>query len=95
MGKYKPIPQNYLFNKLLQYWGNLVENFPDQCTDNDFFDVMRNCFDHEKAVELIEAAYTPNEMTSTLRSTRCSKSCGTANGRARNAAPSLERRASS
>ena len=64
MGKFKPIPQNYLFHKLLQYWGNIVENFNGMCFDNDFFDVMRNCFDHEKAVELIEAAYTPKEMAS-------------------------------
>lgn len=26
------------------------------------FNVLRNCFDHDKAVELIEAAYTPAEI---------------------------------
>ena len=64
MGRFKPIQQNYLFRKLLQYWGNIIANYNGICFDNDFFDVMRNCFDHEKAVELIEAAYTTKEMAS-------------------------------
>ena len=62
MAKFKQVPQNFLFHKLLKYWGNTVKNYIEDCRDDDFFDVMRNCFDHDKAVELIEAAYTPAEL---------------------------------
>ena len=62
MAKFKQIPQNFLFRQLLKYWGNMVRNYRDDCRDDDFFDVVRNCFDHDKAVELIEAAYSANEL---------------------------------
>ena len=62
MAKFKQVPQNFLFRKLLKYWGNMVQNYKDDCRDDDFFDIMRNCFDHDKGVELIEAAYTPEEL---------------------------------
>ena len=62
MAKFKNIPQTFLFRKLLKHWGNMVHNFKGDCRDDDFFDVVRNCFDHDKAVELIEAAYTPAEL---------------------------------
>ena len=62
MAKFKQIPQNFLFHKLLNYWGNMVKNYRDDCRDDDFFDVVRNCFDHDRAVELIEVAYTAKEL---------------------------------
>ena len=40
----------------------MVANYRDEVRDDDFFDVVRNCFDHDKAVELIEAAYTEDEI---------------------------------
>ncbi len=63
MAGFKQIPQNFLFHKLLNYWGNMVRNYRDDCRDDDFFDVMRNCFDHDRAVELIEAAFSPAEIS--------------------------------
>ena len=39
-----------------------MRNYNEDCRDDDFFDVMRNCFDHDKAVELVEAAYSPAEL---------------------------------
>ena len=62
MAKFKQVPQTFLLRKMVEYWGNVVQNFRDDCRDNDFFDILRNCFDHDKAVELIEAAYTPQEL---------------------------------
>ena len=62
MAKFKNIPQTFLYKKLLKHWGNVVHNFKGDCRDDDFFNVVRNCFDHDKAVELIEAAYTPAEL---------------------------------
>ena len=62
MARFKQIPQNFLFRKLLNFWGNMVRNYRDDCRDDDFFDVVRNCFDHDRAVELIELAYTPSEL---------------------------------
>jgi hypothetical protein len=40
----------------------MVKNYRDDCRDDDFFDIVRNCFDHDKAVELIEVAYTEKEL---------------------------------
>ena len=62
MARFKQIPQNFLFRKFLNYWGNMVRNYRDDCRDDDFFDVVRNCFDHDRAVELIEVAYTAKEL---------------------------------
>ena len=62
MAKFKNIPQMFLFHKLLEYWGNMLKNYNDECRDEDFFDVVRNCFDHDRAIELIEAAYTEEEI---------------------------------
>ena len=62
MAKFKNIQQNYMFHKLLEYWGNMVKNYDGDCRDNDFFDVVRNCFDHDRAVELIELAYADDEI---------------------------------
>ena len=62
MAKFKQIPQNFLFRKLVRSSRNMVHNYNDDCRDSSFFDVVRNCFDHDKAVELIEAAYTPAEL---------------------------------
>ena len=62
MAKFKNIPQVYMFHKLVEYWGNMVKNYDGDCRDDDFFDVVRNCFDHDKAVELIEVAYTDKEL---------------------------------
>ena len=74
MAGFKQIPQNFLFHKLLNYWGNMVCNYHDDCRDDDFFDVVRNCFDHDKAVELIEAAFSPSEITVMTHSkSRCNR----------------------
>ena len=62
MARFKQVPQNFLFRKLLGFWGNMVKNFSDDCRDDNFFDVVRNCFSHDAAVELIELAYTPAEL---------------------------------
>ena len=62
MAKFKRVPQTFLFQKLLKYWGNMTKNFDGDCRDDDFFDIVRNCFDHDKAVELIELAYSEEDM---------------------------------
>ena len=62
MARFKQVPQNFMFRKLLGFWGNMVRNYSGDCRDDDFFDVVRNCFDHDRAVELIELAYTPAEL---------------------------------
>ena len=62
MAKFKNVPQVFLFHKLLEYWGNMVKNYDDECRDDDFFAVVRNCFDHGKAEKLIEGAYTAKEI---------------------------------
>ncbi len=68
MPGFKQIPQSYLFHKLLGYWGNMVKNYEGRCFDDDFFEVLSNCFSHDRGVELIEAAYTPRELDEMMRS---------------------------
>ena len=40
----------------------MVANYHSDVRDDNFFAVVHNCFDHDKAVELIEAAYTEEEL---------------------------------
>lgn len=68
MAKFKQVPQSFLLNKLLTFWGNMVQNYRSNVTDDDFFDIIRNCFDHDKAVELIEAAFTSKEINEMQKS---------------------------
>ncbi len=60
MSKFKDVPQLYLFRKLMEFWGNVVKNFDRACRDNDFFEIVDRSCPHDKAVELIEAAYKPS-----------------------------------
>ena len=62
MAKFKQVPRAFIFKKLLTFWGNMVNNFQEDVLDDNFFDILQNCFDHERAVELIEAAYTTEEL---------------------------------
>ena len=72
MAKFKQIPQNFLFRRLLHFWRNMVHNYDEDCHDDDFFDIVRNCFDHERAVELVEVAYTADEIEEMCRAkSRC------------------------
>ena len=74
MAKFRQIPQNFLFRKLLHFWRNMVHNYNDDCHDDDFFDIVRNCFDHDRAVELVEVAYTAEEIEEMCRSkSRCNR----------------------
>ena len=38
MAKFKKVPQMFLFQKLLKYWGNMVKIYDGDCHDDDFFD---------------------------------------------------------
>ena len=62
MAKFKAVPQNYIYKKLVGFFANLMKNFSSDVSDNDVFDILRNCYDHDKAVELIEAAFTEKEI---------------------------------
>ena len=62
MAKFKQVPQTFLFRNIVRFWGNMVKNYTHDVQDDDFFDIVRNCFDHDKAIELIEAAFTSQEL---------------------------------
>jgi len=64
MAKFKQVQQTFLFRKMVGFWKNVVRNYRDDCSDDDFFDVVRDGVDHDKGVELIEAAYTGSEIES-------------------------------
>ena len=62
MAKFRQVPQAFLFKQLVRFWSNMVKNLRANVQDDDFFDTVRNCFDHDKGVELIEAAFTEAEL---------------------------------
>lgn len=62
MAKFKHVSQVFIFNNLMRFWGNMVQNYKNDVQDDDFFNIIRNGFNHEQAVELIEAAYSPSEL---------------------------------
>ena len=64
MARYKQVEQTFMLRKILESWGNIVENFDDDCRDRDFFEVADRCFDRKKSMDLIRTAYTKNELDS-------------------------------
>ena len=62
MARFKQMPQKYLMQKLFFFWGNMVRNYQEDVIDDDFFDVVRNGYDHDRAVELIESSFTDKEL---------------------------------
>ena len=62
MAKYTEKKETFVFRKVLGFFGNMVQNYDGMCADDDFFDVLDANFDHDDAVELIMAAYTPQEL---------------------------------
>lgn len=62
MAKFKQVPQTFLFKNIMRFWGNMVKNYDGDIRDDDFFDIVRNCFNHEEAIDLIKAAFTPDEL---------------------------------
>ena len=64
MAKFKQVPQSFLFEKLVRFWGNMVKNYQGIVSEDNFFRVLNRHFEHEKAVKLIEATYTPDEIKS-------------------------------
>ena len=70
MAKFRQVPHAFLLRKTLQYFWNMTKNYRGDCHDKDFFEIINNCFDHEKAVALVEAAYTQEEIDELGRSVR-------------------------
>jgi len=68
MSAFKHVPQKFLFGKMVRFWLNMVKNYRGDVQDDDFFDIVRNCFEHDKAVELVEAAYSEAEIEEMRRS---------------------------
>lgn len=62
MAKFSEKHETFIFRKSLEYWGKLVANCNDCCRDSDFFQIASDNFDHDRAVELIAAAYTVAEL---------------------------------
>lgn len=62
MARFKQVSQTFLRRKSIEFWWNLVKNFSGNVTDSDFFHVLCTSCDHEMAVELIECAYTAEEL---------------------------------
>lgn len=58
MAKFKQVSQPFLFGKVMGFWGNMVKNYDGNVRNDDFFNVISRNFDHDRAVELIEAAYS-------------------------------------
>ena len=64
MARYKQIEQTFMSRRFLQLWGNMVENYEDDCRDQEFFEIADRCFDRKKSIDLIKTAYTKKELDS-------------------------------
>ncbi len=62
MAQFSEKHETFIFRKSLEYWEKLVANCNDDCRDSDFFQIASCNFDHDRAVELISAAYTTEEL---------------------------------
>ena len=52
----------YVLDKVMAYWLNMVRNYREDVHDNDFFDILRRSYSHERAIRLVESAYTKDEL---------------------------------
>lgn len=68
MSKFKQVPNVFLVSKIIEFFKNIVKNYNDEIRNGNFFDFIRNCFDHYRAIELIEAAYTTEELEAMRKS---------------------------
>ena len=104
MATFKQVPQSFLFEKLVRFWGNMVKNYQGIVCEDNFFRILNRHFAHEKAVKLIEATYTPDEvkemseavrgvaaLTSMIALTTFFSGFGTVRRSARSAVPSSRR----
>ena len=64
MARYRQIEQTFMSRRFLKFWGNMVENYEDDCRDQDFFEIVDRCFDRKKSIDLIKTAYTSEELDS-------------------------------
>lgn len=62
MAKFKQVSQPFLFGKVMGFWSNMVKNYDGNVRNDDFFNVISRNFDHDRAVELIEAAYSKKSL---------------------------------
>ena len=62
MAKYTEKRETFVFRKVLDFLGNMVQNYNGACCDSDFFDVIDSHFNHDDGVELVLAAYTMPEL---------------------------------
>lgn len=62
MAKFKQVSQTFLQRKFFEFWGNMVKNYSGNVVDDDFFDILIHHCNREMAVELIECAYTDEEL---------------------------------
>ena len=49
-------------NKLLTFWGNLVQNYDGNIKDSSFLEILCLSVEHDKAIELIDLAFSDNEI---------------------------------
>ena len=52
----------YVLDKVMEYWLNMVRNYREDVHDNDFFGILRRSYSHERAIRLVESAYTKDEL---------------------------------
>ena len=52
----------YVLDKVMAYWLNMVRNYREDVHDNDFFDILCRSYSHERAIRLVESAYTKDEL---------------------------------
>jgi transitional endoplasmic reticulum ATPase len=62
MAEFQQITQNFLSRKLIEFWGNLVKNYRNECQDDRFFCAVDDNFPHDKGTALIQLVYSKDEL---------------------------------
>ena len=62
MARFKQVTEAFISRKLVEFWGNMVKNYTGDVSDCDFFEILCDHYEHDKAVELIEKAYSAKQL---------------------------------
>ena len=73
MARFKQVTEAFISRKLVEFWGNMVKNYTGDVSDCDFFEILCDHYEHDKAVELIEKAYSAKQLKEMMGGRRRSR----------------------
>ena len=73
MARFKQVTEAFISRKLVEFWGNMVKNYTGDVSDCDFFEILCDHYEHDKAVELVEKAYSAKQLKEMMGGRRRSR----------------------